>query len=164
MNKPIAGFGMNMHFSEWFVRDASAVNAQHQVRVCGAPVQIAQFFTTEVPVGIEPVRVPCGEQQFFGAVGFRQSARQLRRPEMLRRPGSARGGGTRLVPFEQQGRHLGRSFAGWRGGGRRGGLRLFHLGLRLRFRRRLSSFPASRTWRRRRWTYRLTRWLTRSRT
>ena len=23
---------MNMHFSEWFVRDASAVNAQHQVR------------------------------------------------------------------------------------------------------------------------------------
>ena len=65
---------MYVHFNEGVARDGSNVNAQHQVTVCGALIVVAQLVAGQVPMGVEPVRVPGSEQQFPGAVGFRQFA------------------------------------------------------------------------------------------
>src|SRR2546429_5900098 len=111
---------MYMHFGEWFISQVIDKNPHDEVAVSRAPVVFPELLAGQVPMGVEPMRVAGGEQQLFCAVRFGQLARFYRCSDVFRwRRGSERialsGTAHRwrswFVAFEQQGRHLDRSFS-----------------------------------------------------
>src|SRR5213592_4290067 len=115
MNEPVPRFGMNLHFSERFVRDGFEINAQREAAAGGKLLAIPDLVAGQIPMGVKPVRVAGSEQQSFCTVGFWKLPQLAGGSGMLaRRRGAERIAFSwpadlrrrRFIAFERNRRHL----------------------------------------------------------
>jgi hypothetical protein len=113
VREPVARFRMNVNFANRMAFDLAGVNAQDEMAVGGARVELQLLLARQIPMRVKPVRVARGQKKFLCAVGLGQFG--FRRFKMLRRrhgaervfPAGAAGGRRRgLVAFEQERRNF----------------------------------------------------------
>jgi hypothetical protein len=61
---------MNVNFANRMAFDLAGINAQDEMAVGGARVELHLLLARQIPMRIKPVRVAGGQKKFPGAVGL----------------------------------------------------------------------------------------------